>query len=81
MIPVLDIKLKKHGKHWQLVKVQPFPFQDLNNEEQDVFAQSLEQFSNKVWRASPKPSKQYRYDIAMLVDPEEKNATIRFCSA
>ena len=53
-------------------KYRPFPFQDLNNEEQDVFAQSLEQFSNKVWRASPKPSKQYRYDIAMLVDPEEK---------
>lgn len=72
MIPVLDIELKKHGKQWQLAKVAPFPFQDLNNQEQDVFAQSLELFSNKVWRSSPKPSKQYRYDIAMLVDPEEK---------
>lgn len=72
MIPVLDITLEKHGQHWQLVNVNPFPFQDLNDEEQDSFAQSLERFSNKVWRSSPKPSKQYRYDIAMLVDPDEK---------
>lgn len=28
-------------------------------------------FSTKVWRR-PKQEKKYRYDIAMLVDPDEK---------
>ncbi|MDX1301588.1 RimK family protein [Photobacterium sp.] len=71
MVPVLEVVLKKRAKQWQLISVQPFPFQDLTDPEQDFFAESLELFSNKVWR-TPKPEKKYRYDIAMLVDPDEK---------
>ncbi|QSA18687.1 RimK family alpha-L-glutamate ligase, partial [Vibrio furnissii] len=33
--------------------------------------ESLEQFSTKIWR-KPKQEKKYRYDMAMLVDDEEK---------
>lgn len=48
-----------------------FLFQDLEDPEQDFFIESLEMFSTKVWRR-PKQEKKYRYDIAMLVDPDEK---------
>ncbi len=86
MIPVLDVKFEKHAEQWQLTHVAPFPFQDLTDSEQDSFAAALERYSNKVWRL-PKPSKRYRYDIAMLVDPEEKmppsdaSALLRFKKA
>ncbi|RAH30935.1 RimK family alpha-L-glutamate ligase, partial [Vibrio vulnificus] len=49
----------------------PFPFQELNDTEENFFIESLELFSNKVWR-KPKQEKKYRYDIAILIDEEEK---------
>ncbi len=70
-VPVLDICLKKVAGKWQVDKVHPFAYQDLNDHEQDSFAKYLEVFSQKVWR-EPKASKRYRYEMAMLVDEQEK---------
>jgi glutathione synthase/RimK-type ligase-like ATP-grasp enzyme len=56
---------------WQVDAIEPAAFQDLTDPEQDLFAKYLEVFSQKVWRL-PKPSKRYRYEIAMLVDEDEK---------
>lgn len=71
MVPVLDAGFIKVSGRWQLSRLEACPFQTLNDSEQDFFAESLELFSQKVWRSKRK-NKKYRYDIAMLVDPEEK---------
>lgn len=85
-VPVLDIKLQKVASKWQVEKIEPFPYQELTDPEQDLFAKYLETFAQKVWRL-PKPSKRYRYEIAMLVDehekmpPSDKSALKRFVKA
>ncbi|MBE4593531.1 glutaminyl transferase [Vibrio navarrensis] len=71
MVPVIELKMTRNQHNWQIDSVQPFPFQDLEEKEENFFIGSLEMFSNKVWR-KPKQEKKYRYDIAMLVDEEEK---------
>ncbi|UTV27522.1 RimK family protein [Photobacterium atrarenae] len=71
MMPVMQVSIRRTETHWQVEQITPFPFQDLTDPEQDRFADALERFSNKVWRA-PKPSKNARYDLALLVDPNEK---------
>ncbi|MBV7299210.1 RimK family protein [Enterovibrio paralichthyis] len=71
MVPVLDAGFIKVNGKWQLARLEACPFQTLDDNEQDFFAESLELFSQKVWRGKKK-NKKYRYDIAMLIDPEEK---------
>jgi len=63
--------MHKYQGQWQINRIAPYPFQDLEDQEQDFFIESLEMFSTKVWR-KPKQEKKYRYDVAMLVDSEEK---------
>lgn len=72
MIPVIEVRfhLQQNGQ-WHLESITPLPFQDLNDEEQTLFAKALESFSHKVWRTR-KQSKRYRYDLALLVDDNEK---------
>lgn len=71
MVPVIELELHKLKGQWQIHKIAPFPFQDLADPEQDFFIESLEMFSTKIWR-KPKQEKKARYDLAMLVDEEEK---------
>ncbi|MFG0770591.1 RimK family protein [Vibrio plantisponsor] len=71
MVPVIELKMHKYQGQWQINRIAPYPFQDLEDQEQDFFIESLEMFSTKVWR-KPKQEKKYRYDVAMLVDAEEK---------
>lgn len=70
-VPILQVRLLKMSGKWQVDTIEPAAFQDLTDPEQDLFAKYLEVFSQKVWRL-PKPSKRYRYEIAMLVDENEK---------
>ncbi len=71
MIPVLKACFVRVNGNWQLASLEACAFQSLADEEQDFFGESLELFSQKVWRSKRK-SKKFRYDIAMLVDPNEK---------
>ncbi len=71
MVPVIELEMHKYQGQWPIIKIAPFPFQDLEDPEQDFFIESIEMFSTKVWRR-PKQEKKYRYDIAMLVDSDEK---------
>ncbi len=70
MVPVLEVSLRRINGQWQLEALHPFPFQALSDSEQDRFGEALEAFSQKVWR-QPKRGKRARYDIALLVDPDE----------
>ncbi|ALS98606.1 RimK family protein [Lacimicrobium alkaliphilum] len=84
--PILEVTLVKN-RHWSLDKIQPLSLQDISNEsEQEFLANTLERFSNRLWR-KPKARKHYRYDVAMLCDaseampPSDKKALNNFVKA
>jgi glutathione synthase/RimK-type ligase-like ATP-grasp enzyme len=69
-IPLLEVRLKRE-RGWHIQRIRQGALRDLKGEEQDIFAQALDRFSNRIWR-KPRARKQYRYDMAMLVNPKEK---------
>ena len=69
--PILEITLI-YKKQWEIKSVKPVSLTELTStEEQESFANTFEKFSSKMWR-KPKSQKRYRYDLAILVDPEEE---------
>ncbi len=70
--PVLEIGLQLRDGVWQLRRLKQINLCDIRDDaEQDQFASALDQFSRKIWR-KPRTRKQSRYDLAILVDTEEK---------
>lgn len=68
--PILDVTIEKK-KVWQVTSIAPVSIKDLEESEESFFADSLDQFSTKIWRR-PKKLKSYVFDIGILVNPEEK---------
>jgi glutathione synthase/RimK-type ligase-like ATP-grasp enzyme len=69
-IPLLEVRLKRE-RGWRIQRIRQGALRDLAGEEQDLFAQALDRFSNRIWRRQ-RARRHYRYDMAMLVNPEEK---------
>jgi len=67
--PLLRIEFER-DRVWQISAIKPVGLQTLDDAQEDAFAEELDRFSKKLWR-KPKARKQFRYDIAMLVDPHE----------
>ncbi len=68
--PILKVSLNTKSKN-QIESIQTVSILNLTEEQQDLFATSLDKFNKKVWRA-PKLPKTYKYNLAILIDPEEK---------
>lgn len=68
--PILEITCAKY-KHWNVESVKIVDLATLTENEQDDFANALDRFSKKIWR-KPRNPKSYRYEIAILVDPDDK---------
>lgn len=68
--PILTITFKRRER-WLIESIKPGALNTLNDHEEDMFAAALEKFSNAIWR-KPRLRKQNRYDLAILVDPDEK---------
>jgi glutathione synthase/RimK-type ligase-like ATP-grasp enzyme len=68
--PVLEISLKRK-KHWKIAGLRAVSHRGLSEEQESRFAGALDEFSRKVWRSS-KRRRQWRYDMAILVNAEEK---------
>lgn len=69
--PILQIELS-FKENWTIKGITPVSLTSLTaSEEQESFANTFERFSSKMWR-KPKASKTYRYDLAILVDPNEE---------
>ncbi len=68
--PILDVELKRR-KGWMISRMRPLTPSKLTDAEQTAFADALNHFSRKIWR-SPKSRQRYRFDLAMLVDSQEK---------
>jgi glutathione synthase/RimK-type ligase-like ATP-grasp enzyme len=69
-VPILRIGFEKQ-KVWQISQIRPVGLQSLQDDQEDAFAEALDRFSKKLWR-KPRARRRYRYDIAMLHNPEEE---------
>jgi glutathione synthase/RimK-type ligase-like ATP-grasp enzyme len=67
--PVLQITLS-FEQQWQITDLKAVSHSSLDDSMQTLFAEALDKFSKKVWRKS-KAIKAARYDLAILVNPEE----------
>mgnify|MGYP001822800094 CR=1 FL=1 len=67
--PVLEIRLSHRGR-WKIVSLNAVSPSRLDDEAQTEFADALDRFSRQIWRGARK-RRRYRYEMAMLVDPEE----------
>lgn len=68
--PILKIVFRRR-KHWRIDSLRPGTPRELTETEQDQFASALDLFSRIVWR-KPRIRRSYRFDLAMLVNPDEK---------
>jgi glutathione synthase/RimK-type ligase-like ATP-grasp enzyme len=67
--PILRLEFERE-KVWQIAAVKPAGLHTLDDPQEDAFADALDKFSKKLWR-KPRARRKYRYDIAMLHDPNE----------
>lgn len=67
--PILRLEFER-DKVWQISAIKPASLHTLADPQEDSFAEALDKFSKKLWR-KPRARRQYRYDIAMLADPNE----------
>ncbi|RTE85574.1 MULTISPECIES: RimK family protein [Gammaproteobacteria] len=67
--PILEAEFRLEGR-WFINSLRNRPLSDLNDQEQDLFAHGLEKFSKSVWRKA-KARQEYKYDLAILYDPNE----------
>jgi len=67
--PLLRIEFER-DRVWQVSSIKPVGLHSLDDAQEDAFAEALDRFSRKLWR-KPRARRHYRYDLAMLVDPNE----------
>ena len=68
--PVLQITLS-FRQQWEINGLKPVSHRELDDAQQTVFAEALDKFSKKVWRKG-RARKAARYDLAILINTEEK---------
>lgn len=68
--PLLRVSFNTRSRN-QIESVQFLPINQLNDEEQNYFADALDRFNKRIWR-TPKSTRPSRYSLAILHDPEEK---------
>lgn len=61
----------KWDKKWQIHTISIGSLDKFSPKDEDKFAQSLDEYSGKIWR-KPKARKKYRYDLAILHNPNEE---------
>ncbi|HET8942806.1 MAG TPA: RimK family protein [Rudaea sp.] len=83
--PLLRIEFER-DRVWQIGAIKPVGFQSLDDAQEDAFAQSLDGFSQRLWR-KPRARRAFRYDLAMLcgsteeMPPSDKRALKNFIGA
>ncbi|MTI62888.1 RimK family protein [Methylophaga sp.] len=68
--PILDVEFSFNG-HWTITRIKASAINKLSEQEQDFFAEALDNFSHRLWR-KPSKRRQYRYDMAILHNPKEE---------
>ncbi len=68
--PILHIDFQ-WDKKWKIQSIRTGSLNALSGTDEDKFAAALDEYSNKIWR-KPKAKKKYRYDLAILHNPNEQ---------
>lgn len=68
--PLLEVTFER-GTQWSIASLRLMSLSELDDAGQDEFAAALDGFSKKIWR-QPRRERAARYDLAILVDPEER---------
>ena len=68
--PTLQATFIRQGQDWGIESLTNRPINELNDDEQTLFANALDSFNKRVWRKA-RARKEYRYDLAILHDPNE----------
>src|SRR5512143_2137604 len=68
-VPLLKVTLRQFGK-WHIDTIKAFPLSKLNETGRALFVESFNDYQRKRWRV-PKERPQFRYDMAMLVNPND----------
>ncbi len=69
--PILEVEIQIHKGLASVQKLKPVGLDQLSEDEETQFANAVDRYSHSIWR-KPREPKTYRYDIAMLVNPDEK---------
>lgn len=69
-VPILRVELQKKS-NWHVKTLKIGSVHKLTEPEQNLFGNTLERYSHKIWRVEP-ASRKYKYDLAVLVDVNEK---------
>jgi glutathione synthase/RimK-type ligase-like ATP-grasp enzyme len=70
--PILVVEFTRDNANaWLIESIKAGALNNLTDTEEDRFAEALNNFSRKIWR-KPRSRKKYRYDMAILVNREEK---------
>ncbi|MGQ4276973.1 RimK family protein [Pseudidiomarina sp. E22-M8] len=67
--PIIWVELSYQGR-WFIHNLYAGNLTELDDQQQTFFGDSLDSFSKRVWRKARAP-KEYRYDLAILYDPNE----------
>jgi glutathione synthase/RimK-type ligase-like ATP-grasp enzyme len=68
--PILHIDFE-WDKRWEIHSIRTGSLNALSASDEDKFAAALDDYSGKIWR-KPKAKKKYRYDLAILHNPNEE---------
>lgn len=68
--PIISITLKYVDGHWMIGDLGIVDHKSLSEDEENAFGEALDTFSREVWLPK-KARKQAKYDLAILVNPEE----------
>ncbi len=69
--PLLQVTFTR-GDHWFISRVMPLPLSKIDEPDKNLLKQFAEQYFNKKRFYKPR-LKYYKYDMAILVNPNEKN--------
>jgi len=70
--PLLRARFEKHERGWELVRIGPIPAKEIPESHRDFVVEAAQRyFANR--RFAPRRRRETRYDLAILVDPEEPN--------
>lgn len=68
--PLLEIRFKKNEQIWSVSSLKVVSLDSLPKEQEDFFANTIDHFSNHLWR-TPANRKKYVCDLAILVTKDE----------
>lgn len=72
LAPLLKVEFRRQGK-WQITSIKILYLNSLKGEQESLFIKAINEYTRQRW-ASSKAKQIFRYDMAILYNPDEKFA-------